>query len=597
MSDDGRQQREIDRLQSICRRQQADIDLLRARVEKLETENAALRYERDEAVAERKSMQRELLQERRKHQDTLRKLHDLVNACNHLDERLKARMRREFGASSERIHGLDQYIPELLEMMAEWDESHGTPSPTTRSDDNGNPEHDEQAVAIFPKADLTGRPGDDDDQDLVEEEAPAKGRRRPDHAGGRNPLPPELPRYQSTYVPPADHPAFKGALCHDQVATGVVERVEITSVAVSVAEILCPVMRITYTGGVERQELVTPPTVTGRSQVSDGFVIHSAIAKVADHLPAYRQCQQFERIDFDIERSKLCRWHMALAQHLKPLWDAIFAEIHSEPVIGIDDTVHRLLVADRSVCKQGRLWAISGSAGICYQFTETREGKWIAELLGGYAGAVMGDAYAGHNQLLDRDDILALFCWAHVRRKFFDSADKRRRRVMLALIGKLYDIERDIAKLPPDARVRRRQQHAQPILAQIYETLCAWQNDPAVLPKSGIGRATSYTLKIWDGLKRYCAIGAASIDNNRTERGMRPNALHRKNSLFSASVKGAESYAILLTVIQSALMHGLNPQTYLNEVVEAMHFERLPIAMLTPAAYAARGKATCKSRS
>ncbi|TVR07469.1 MAG: IS66 family transposase, partial [Planctomycetota bacterium] len=424
-----------------------------------------------------------------------------------------------------------------------------------------------------------------------------KGRRRPEHAGGRNPLCQHLPRRSSTYVPPGDHPALRGTLTHDQIATAVIKRYEIDPVMVYVADITCPVMKITHASGAVYQETLTPPTVTGRSQVSDRFVIHSAIDKVADHLPSCRQSKRLGRIDCDIERSKICRWHIALATFLKPLWDAIFAEVQAEPVIGIDDSVHRLIVADRSVCKQGRLWAISGASGICYQFTETREGKWIADLLKDYDGHVMGDAYAGHNKLLNRDDILALFCWAHVRRKFFESADKRRRKVMLQLIGRLYDIEREIAELPPDQRVVQRQQRAQPILAHIHETLSAWQADPAILPKSGIGRATSYALKIWDGLKRYCTIGAAPIDNNRTEQGMRPNALHRKNSLFSATVKGAKSYAILLTVIQSALMHDLNPETYLNDVVEAMHHKRLPMAQLTPAAYAAREKAGCKLRS
>lgn len=592
--------REIERLERLCRRQQADCDSLRRQVERLETENHALRRERDEAVAERKALMTELRQERRQHDDTRRQLEDLVHTCAHLDERIKAHMRRQFGASSERLGGMDTYIPEFLEYLAEWDAQMGL-NPLSNDEQETN-DSDSDAVATFPKPDdATGSLTAMDDHsgsnvDAQEIDRPT-GRRRPENAGGRNPIPENLPRRSSTYVPPEDHPALRGTLTHDQIATTVVPRYEIDAVMVYVADITCPVMRITHASGVVYQETLTPPTVTGRSQVSDAFVIHSAIDKVADHLPSHRQSQRLSRIDCHIERSKLCRWHITLATFLKPLWDAIFAEIQAEPVIGIDDTVHRLIVADASVCKQGRLWAISGTAGICYQFTETREGKWIAGLLEDYSGAVMGDAYAGHNRLLERDDILALFCWAHVRRKFIDSADKRRRKIMLSLIGRLYDLERDIAQLPPDERVVQRQQRAQSILAQIHETLCAWQADPAILPKSGIGRATSYALNLWDGLKRYCTIGAAPIDNNRTERGMRPNALHRKNSLLSATVKGAESYAILLTVIQSALMHDLNPETYLNEVVEAMHHERLPIAQLTPAAYAARINPVCKSRS
>jgi len=72
---------------------------------------------------------------------------------------------------------------------------------------------------------------------------------------------------------------------------------------------------------------------------------------------------------------------------------------------------------------------------------------------------------------------------------------------------------------------------------------------------------------------------------------VRPNALHRKNSLFSASVEGAEAYATLSTVIQSACLHGLNPERYLADVIDDLHFRRRAPSELTPARYAARKEA------
>ena len=59
-----------------------------------------------------------------------------------------------------------------------------------------------------------------------------------------------------------------------------------------------------------------------------------------------------------------------------------------------------------------------------------------------------------------------------------------------------------------------------------------------MLPKSGIGRAVSYALKLWAGLERYLTIGVAAVDNNHGERSMRTVAMHRKNSMFSASEAG-----------------------------------------------------------
>ncbi len=84
----------------------------------------------------------------------------------------------------------------------------------------------------------------------------------------------------------------------------------------------------------------------------------------------------------------------------------------------------------------------------------------------------------------------------------------------------------------------------------------------------------AYALNHWDGLLAYLTIGHAPIDNNRTERAMRPNALHRKDSLFSASVKGAEAYATLSTIIHTANHLGLNPEQYLNDILDDVHFRR-----------------------
>ena len=49
---------------------------------------------------------------------------------------------------------------------------------------------------------------------------------------------------------------------------------------------------------------------------------------------------------------------------------------------------------------------------------------------------------------------------------------------------------------------------------------------------------------------------------------MRPIGLGRKNSLFSGSEGGAESWAILASILNTAKLNGLDPQTYLCDVLE-----------------------------
>jgi transposase len=560
-------------MEMLIRRQAAEIGQLRAAVERLQAENAVLRAERDEARIERDLLRAEVAQLRQQHADLKQQVAGLLTAINHGDERLRRLLRREFGAVSERACADQAYIPEILAALQALDPD----LPAT-----------DAPIAI------TSAAIDDGSRDATAEKHKKKTRRRPSTAGGRKPLPEDIERRHSTYVPPTDHPMLRHALHVTPAGTTTIERWSVGKIALHIDVLTCPVVRLHLRGGITTQQTLTPPSVIERGQVSDDLLVQSAVDKVVDHLPAHRQEQRAARIGAVIPRAKLCRWHMALATFVSGVAEAIFDEITASPVVGIDDTVHRLQVDTRRVCQQARMWTVSAPVGCYYLFSPTREGKWISDLLTGFSGGVMGDAYAGHNRLLATPTVIPLFCWAHVRRKFHEAEDQPRRQLMLDLIAKLYGIEIDLRGSTPEERVFTRSARAKPILDQIKATLDAWSVDPRILPKSGIGRAVTYTSKLWPGLTRYPTMSYAPIDNNATERAIRPIALHRKNSLFSASHDGADGYATLLTVTQSALLHKLDPIAYLNDIIDDLHYDRRKPADLTPTQYACRRGAVGK---
>jgi len=51
---------------------------------------------------------------------------------------------------------------------------------------------------------------------------------------------------------------------------------------------------------------------------------------------------------------------------------------------------------------------------------------------------------------------------------------------------------------------------------------------------------------------------------------MRPIALGRKNALFAGSQSGARTWAILASLVNTAKLNDLDPQTYLADVLERM---------------------------
>lgn len=167
---------------------------------------------------------------------------------------------------------------------------------------------------------------------------------------------------------------------------------------------------------------------------------------------------------------------------------------------------------------------------------------------------------------------------AHGRRRFSDAVKaqgKKKQRGKahrgLALIQKLYRVEKQTRKLTSEDRHAHRQRHARPVL----DELRAWLDTalPQVPPTSATGKALNYLHNEWDKLVHYLDDGRLAIDNNGAENAIRPFVVGRKNWLFSASVKGVKASTNLYSLIETAKANGLEPYAYLRHL-----FAKLPKA-------------------
>jgi transposase len=71
-------------------------------------------------------------------------------------------------------------------------------------------------------------------------------------------------------------------------------------------------------------------------------------------------------------------------------------------------------------------------------------------------------------------------------------------------------------------------------------------------------------------LTRYVDDGQLEIDNNAAERALRAVALGRKNFLFAGSNAGGERAAAIYSLLGSAKLNGLDPEIYLQHVLECI---------------------------
>ncbi|RLV57946.1 IS66 family transposase, partial [Parashewanella curva] len=82
--------------------------------------------------------------------------------------------------------------------------------------------------------------------------------------------------------------------------------------------------------------------------------------------------------------------------------------------------------------------------------------------------------------------------------------------------------------------------------------------------------AINYSLNQWEKLVRYLEDGRLSIDNNRVEREAKHFAIGRKNFLFCHTESGANSSAVLYSIVETCKVNGVNPSQYLTYLFEQL---------------------------
>jgi hypothetical protein len=107
--------------------------------------------------------------------------------------------------------------------------------------------------------------------------------------------------------------------------------------------------------------------------------------------------------------------------------------------------------------------------------------------------------------------------------------------------------------------------------------------------KTKLAEAIRNALSNLKGLTHFLYDGHIKINSNVVERAIRPIALNRKNALFAGSDGGGEHWAVIASLIETCKLVGVDPQTYLADVITKIvnDHSNSRIDYLLPWAYAA----------
>lgn len=220
--------------------------------------------------------------------------------------------------------------------------------------------------------------------------------------------------------------------------------------------------------------------------------------------------------------------------------------------------------------RDDRPWGGNDPLMVAYVYAPDRKGERAEAHLGSFAGILQVDGYGGYAALARRSQQLRLaFCWAHVRRRFYELADNSPVATeVLRRIALLYAIEAEVRGTSAEQRRAARTERARVVVDDLRQyleaTLCQ------LSAKSKLVEAIRYALTRWDGLAFFLEDGRVELDSNTVERSIRPLALNRKNALFAGSDEGGDNWAVIATLIENCKLAVINPHAWLTDTLSKL---------------------------
>ncbi len=347
--------------------------------------------------------------------------------------------------------------------------------------------------------------------------------------------------------------------------------------------------RVKYRCSSCQEGLVTTPSIPRikpGTSFSDEMIIDAALNKYCNLIPMERYVQMAKRTGLSgLPANSLIEGTHNLAIFLQPVYERIKQEILNSQVLHADETPHRMLEGDEKRHWYMRGFSTEGSS--YFENHDTRSGDVAVKILkDSKCEYLVSDVYSGYNKAVNDTNVYRmesnlpeiknLYCNAHARRKFKESSKVfiKESALFLWCYRKIYHLEKT-----DDFDKRRKWQRLYFKVMQRH----GYRLQEAGLPsKSSIMKAVNYLIKNYQKLTLFLSLEGLPIDNNAQERLLRSPVVGRKTWYGTHSKKGAQTNAILFSLVESCKLNKLNPFEYFRDIVHAIHEKR---EIFTPAEY------------
>ena len=301
--------------------------------------------------------------------------------------------------------------------------------------------------------------------------------------------------------------------------------------------------------------------------------------KYVNAVPLYRLEKEFERYGLAITRQNMANWMIRLAdEYLFLLYDYFHRLLYEYHVIQADETPVLVNKDGRPAGSKSYMWVYRSGflyperQIILYEYQRTRNASHPRTFLKDYEGICVTDGYqVYHTVEKELEDLTIAGCWVHCRRRFEEAqtvvAKEHRKKaesyLLMKQIQAIYREEGKLSDLSTEERLKQRQLVVKPLVDAFFAYLR--QNEAAV--KNGgsakLKEAFIYALNQEKYLRVFLTDGEVPMDNNASERAIRGFCIGKKNWQVIDTINGAESSAIIYSIVETAKANRLKPYEYI----------------------------------
>jgi transposase len=325
-------------------------------------------------------------------------------------------------------------------------------------------------------------------------------------------------------------------------------------------------------------------------------IAHIIVSKYDDFLPLNRQERISMREGFALPRSTQCGWLGASYELLYRIVDAMWEEARRTAFCIATDATGAPVRA-KGACVSWHVFVmIADKDHIVFRPTREHTSDTMETMFEGFHGHLLADAAPIYDVLYREHEMIEVGCWSHARRYFWRALGSDRERAMeaLAIIAELFEVVSACRDIPMPERTQERAARAGPVLALFDRWIERHRDD--VDERGPLDKAIGYYTNQREALRRFLTDGRLRLDNNISEQQVRNLVQGRANWTFFENRNGLAWYATFRSLIASCVLHGLDAEQYLEEVLRlAPHWPVTRVLELAPK-YWARTRAGLDER-